>query len=63
MKSYDEKWEASLHSHDDGGKRYKALLSIKKACKDSGEDLPKYKKVINEYILDFFDVASEKFLK
>ena len=63
MKAYDELWESALCVSQPLDKRYKAFTSIKKACRDSGEDIPRYKKILNDYAIDIFDLATSKLAK
>jgi len=64
MKQSIEKWTQSLQAHtEEVSKRYKALVSLKKAFKDQTEETNMYPQIINEYNQHVFTIITEKITK
>lgn len=64
MKSFDDKWITTLKNpQEDTNKKFKAILHIKKCCKDNKEDMPRYISILNEYHRDIFYFITEKLAK
>lgn len=62
MKSIDKYVTALKNPAEEAAKRYKALTSLKKTCKEH-EDMPTYIQVINEYHNNIFFSITEKMAK
>ncbi len=64
MKQSTEKWTQSLQNQtEEVSKRYKALVSLKKAFRDQGEEHNLYPQIINENNQHVFTIITEKITK